>query len=293
MNYFEVWIGDWLRKTMSLSMGEQGAYFLLVLSYFSERQALPADYEELYGICKAKTTSERKQAKKVIDKYFPIEEDGLRHNSKCDEKIEEFTKKIQTARSNGANGGRPRNSNENGGEKTDVGFSGLPNENPNESSSIPNPQSPGSFKQINAREVKPVLPDNPTDTERAVFLLTEIRIPHADQPRTVSAFEERSLRGLIAHLGFEKIEKAISTCGEERKYGTIQQIRDLATGKTKPIDSTKQVAGKRNGYSMPERNTTSPAYKPYIGDKNTKEEAVPMTDEVRELMKGMKVFQKQ
>lgn len=102
MNYFELYPGDYLRDTMRLSLLDHGAYLRLMVAYYSEEQPLPALHADLYTITSAVSSADKAAVRKVADRYFPVGEDGLRHNNRADEEIVKAQKRIQTARENGA-----------------------------------------------------------------------------------------------------------------------------------------------------------------------------------------------
>jgi uncharacterized protein YdaU (DUF1376 family) len=120
VNYYERYCGDYASKTSKLSLQQHGAYTLLLDEYYSNESPLPADYRELYRICRAMTPAEREAVRFVADKFFPVNGDGSRHNEKADEILIKALKRINASKDNGKNGGRPPK------EKP----SGLSNENP-------------------------------------------------------------------------------------------------------------------------------------------------------------------
>lgn len=109
MNYFEFYPGDYLRDTTRLTLIEHGAYLRLLIAYYSEEKALPADVGELYVITCAVSSADKVAVKKVADRFFPIAADGLRHKARVDEEIAKAQKRIATARENGSKGGRRSN----------------------------------------------------------------------------------------------------------------------------------------------------------------------------------------
>lgn len=102
MNYFELYPGDYLRDTSRLGLVDHGAYLRLMMAYYSEEQPLPADYADLYTIVAAINAADKAAVRKVADRYFPVGDDGQRHNNRADEEIVKAQKRIQTARENGA-----------------------------------------------------------------------------------------------------------------------------------------------------------------------------------------------
>ena len=106
MNYFELYPGDYRRDTARLSLAEHGAYLLLMADYYASEQPLPADLPALYRIVGAQGAAEQRAVRSVADQYFPVAEDGLRHNARADREIAKAQKRIHAARQNGAKGGR-------------------------------------------------------------------------------------------------------------------------------------------------------------------------------------------
>ncbi|HDS1579565.1 TPA: YdaU family protein [Stenotrophomonas maltophilia] len=87
MNYFELYPGDYLRDTSRLSLADHGAYLRLMLAYYAEESPLPEALTELYVIAGAVTTADRSAVRKVAERYFPVADDGLRHNPRVDAEI--------------------------------------------------------------------------------------------------------------------------------------------------------------------------------------------------------------
>lgn len=109
MNYFEFYGGDYTRDTAHLSLSEHGAFLLLLTTYYSTEKPLPADLGAVQRIARAVTTDEQQAAARVAEEFFPVAEDGLRHNDRADKEIEKARKRIETARDNGRRGGRRPN----------------------------------------------------------------------------------------------------------------------------------------------------------------------------------------
>ena len=106
MNYFELYPGDYLKATQRLTLLEHGAYLRLLMAYYGEEEALPADLGELYVTVSAISAADKAAVRKVADRFFPVAADGLRHNDRADAEIEKAQKRIAAAKANGAKGGR-------------------------------------------------------------------------------------------------------------------------------------------------------------------------------------------
>jgi uncharacterized phage protein (TIGR02220 family) len=107
VNYYERYCGDYARDTGHLSLQEHGAYTVMLDTYYATETALPADYKALYRICRAMSGREQDAVRSVADQFFPVAEDGLRHNGRADKTIEKALKRINAAKGNGSLGGRP------------------------------------------------------------------------------------------------------------------------------------------------------------------------------------------
>jgi uncharacterized protein YdaU (DUF1376 family) len=108
VNYYERYCGDYAKKTARLTLIQHGAYTLLLDEYYSAEQPLPDDLDELFRICRAMTKPEQEAVRFVAERFFPVAEDGLRHNDRADEMIEKARPKMEAARTNGKKGGRPK-----------------------------------------------------------------------------------------------------------------------------------------------------------------------------------------
>lgn len=139
MNFYKRFMGDYGKKTAHLSLMEHGAYTLLLDAIYATEKGLPADHVGLYRICRAMSKSEQGAVSRVADEFFPVGDDGLRHNERAAEEIEDAAPFIEAARSNGLKGGRPR-------KKPSDKPNGFLDDNPEQthekSSPEPKPSSP-------------------------------------------------------------------------------------------------------------------------------------------------------
>ena len=98
MEWYRKFVGRYRRKTLALSQGQHGCYTLLMDEYYLSQGPLPPDDASLYSICKAISRQERNNAKTVANQYFPLSDDGMRHNKTCDEEIAHFVHRSDTNR---------------------------------------------------------------------------------------------------------------------------------------------------------------------------------------------------
>jgi uncharacterized protein YdaU (DUF1376 family) len=133
MNYFEFYPGDYSRDTRHCSLAEHGAFLLLLSAYYATEKPLPADYVALYRMCSAMTPGEQAAVRSVADTFFPVADDGLRHNKRADAEIPKAQSRIEKARTNGKAGGRPPKAS----KKPSENPAGLQNETQQEPSGNP------------------------------------------------------------------------------------------------------------------------------------------------------------
>lgn len=128
MNYYERYCGDYGRDTAHLSLAEHGAYTLMLDAYYSTERGLPADVGALCRMCRAVSKAEQASVRNVAEQFFPVGQDGLRHNARAAREIPKARKRIDAAKANGTRGGRPHKPNAN-----PLGYpSGIPPGNPDQ-----------------------------------------------------------------------------------------------------------------------------------------------------------------
>jgi uncharacterized phage protein (TIGR02220 family) len=156
MNYYERWCADYVKKTLGLRMLEHGAYTRLLDAYYIGNGPLPDHLPTLFTIAGASTKDERAAVQKIVDQYFPLGSDGMRHNERADEEIAKYYKRIEASHVNGSKGGRPRTRNP-------AGFARKPNGNPMgypAHNPAHNPIETPSCTTTSPKGLKP-LPDSP------------------------------------------------------------------------------------------------------------------------------------
>lgn len=108
MNFWKRYPADYRKKTSRLNLAMHGAYTLLLDEVYTTEAPLPADIGELYRICTAMTKDERAAVDTVAARYFPVGDDGMRHNERAIEELDEAAPAVAAARANGKKGGRPK-----------------------------------------------------------------------------------------------------------------------------------------------------------------------------------------
>jgi uncharacterized protein YdaU (DUF1376 family) len=150
---------DYARDTAHLSLSEHGAYALLLDAYYSTGRPLPGPIAALMRLCRATTPTERKAVENVAESFFPVCEDGLRHNEQADRDLVEYNERVEFNRRVGALGGRPRKS----GDNPDANPSGIPTANPNA-----NPNGYPQITLLQKSEVRSQKLEKSVGTARAV-----------------------------------------------------------------------------------------------------------------------------
>lgn len=103
MNYYPRFPGDYMRKTMHLSMLEDGAYTRLLDWYYANDRAIPHDRR--YAVSRATSSAERTAVDAVLCEFF-VTEEGHHRNLRADTEIAAAAKRIEAAKLNGSKGGR-------------------------------------------------------------------------------------------------------------------------------------------------------------------------------------------
>ena len=76
MNFFKLYIGDYLRDTGTLTLAQHGAYMLMLMQHYANETPLPTG-RELYRLLRADTKLERDAIDFVAAKFWIATEDGL------------------------------------------------------------------------------------------------------------------------------------------------------------------------------------------------------------------------
>jgi uncharacterized protein YdaU (DUF1376 family) len=224
VNYYRRFMADYGSKTASLSLAEHGAYNLLLDTCYSTERGLPAAYDALYRLCRAMTKPEQDAVKSVADAFFPIGQDGLRHNPRADDEIAKAKATIAKQRESGVESAAKRwSTNGSTHKSTDTEAIQPPTSNlqpPNTNNQPPTStrgQNPSAARRASARvngKAKIEPPTNPcwdgysgaytlrygvapTRNAKVNAMLARLleRIPVAEAP-DIAAFYVRSNRGL-------------------------------------------------------------------------------------------------
>lgn len=91
MNFYKHFIGDYQRDTMHLTMMQDGAYRRLLDACYATERVLPADTDACYRLARAFTKDERDAADAVLSEFFPVGQDGVRHNKRTEKELANAT----------------------------------------------------------------------------------------------------------------------------------------------------------------------------------------------------------
>jgi uncharacterized protein YdaU (DUF1376 family) len=109
VNYFEMHVNDYQRKTAHLSLVEHGAYFLMLQANYASERPLPSDKKVLYRLLRAESKQEKAAIDSVVRQFWVQTEEGL-INRRASEKIVEYREWVEKQRANGKRRGKPNES---------------------------------------------------------------------------------------------------------------------------------------------------------------------------------------
>lgn len=108
MNYYPHHIGDYTKDTMALSQGEHGAYRLLIDAAYAGEDGIAPD--EVHAIARAASAAERRNADRVIAKFFTLR-DGRYYQSRIDREVAAYQEKSAKASASAQKRWSERNAN--------------------------------------------------------------------------------------------------------------------------------------------------------------------------------------
>lgn len=107
MNHYPRHVGDYLRKTIGLTLAQDGAYTRMIDLYYSSEQILPKK-PEIFQEIRCRSKSDREAVSFVLAKFFIETDDGYRHE-RCDEELLKYKDKSAKAKAAGEASGKARN----------------------------------------------------------------------------------------------------------------------------------------------------------------------------------------
>lgn len=106
MNYFELHVGDYQRKTAHLSLAEHGAYSLMLQAFYATEKPLPDNRKILYRMLRVASKRERTAVDSVCDQFWYTVEGGL-SNKRAEQVLAAYHNWLAKQKANGSQGGRP------------------------------------------------------------------------------------------------------------------------------------------------------------------------------------------
>lgn len=220
-----------MRKTMHLSMLEDGAYTRLLDWYYANDRPIPHDRR--YAVSRASTATERTAVDAVLAEFF-VSSEGVHRNERADAEIIAGAKRIKAAKENGGKGGR----------KPKAKPNGEPEDNPLGSDLLTQEQSSLSPNSLRSEEQEAIASSSPASAvvlaiekfdcphQRIRDLYAEI-LPSLPQIRKWDPDRERALRSRWTE---QVKEKGWATADEGvewfRKFFTAVSDNDWAMGRS-------------------------------------------------------------
>ena len=103
MIWYKFHLGDYITHTLHLADAEDLAYRRLLDLYYMSEKPIPLDTEAV----SRKIRLDRDITESVLSEFFEKTETGYR-NARCDAEIAKYQHQVQTNRSLGKRGGRPK-----------------------------------------------------------------------------------------------------------------------------------------------------------------------------------------
>lgn len=247
MNYYERYCGDYQRDTAHLSLTEHGAFTMLLDTYYATEKPLGFDSVSLFRICRAMNPEEQAAVVRVADEFFPVCDDGLRHNKRADALIASTRAKLDAKRDNGKKGGRPKKAAEPTGKlpETETQTEGeseqKPADNLNKSSPTPTPVNPSVSKDTGetpSESQGDLLGDGPAGmtAQEAVWSLGVPMLVAAGQA-------DRNARSLLGKwckaYGATAVQAAIVRCSQAQ---AVEPVSWLIAALGAPAPKSEDVA---------------------------------------------------
>jgi len=107
MHYYQHNIAEYRADTAHLSMLEHGAYRQLLHWYYLDEKPIPIEINTVFRRLCARTEEEQEAVKIVLAEFFSRTESGYFH-ARCDREISAYAAKLDSHRSRGKLGGRPK-----------------------------------------------------------------------------------------------------------------------------------------------------------------------------------------
>lgn len=87
MNFYKHHLGDYAKDTADLDALEHGIYRQLLDFYYATEKPLPNDWRVLRRVSNADRPAWQAALRRVVERFFPLGEDGLRHNKRVEKEL--------------------------------------------------------------------------------------------------------------------------------------------------------------------------------------------------------------
>jgi len=115
---------EWIAGTQGMSLEEEGLYTRIIMRYYSRGEALPDDPAEIARICNVNKRVVRRLLPKLLSKFD--QSGGKLLLKRCEIELKLALNRLQSARLNGAKGGRPKHLAEPGGSARQKAHARVP-----------------------------------------------------------------------------------------------------------------------------------------------------------------------
>ncbi len=97
MNHYPRHIGDYLKKTLGLSMRQDGAYNRMMDLYYTEEKPLPLVRVDLYDSLRCRDKADRDAVEHCLRKFFTETSAGF-VNDRCEEELTKYHERSESAK---------------------------------------------------------------------------------------------------------------------------------------------------------------------------------------------------
>lgn len=203
MDYYKRYMGDYGRDTGHLSIEQHGAYILLLDHYYSRGKPLMASIPALCRLCRAVTKSEQLSVTAVVEEFFPLAADGLRHNKRADEELAKWEELSSQASEAGKRGAQKRWGPNSGGNnlRHSEGYSGGDNRRHSQRSSERSSGEHGEKIALQLHSQKPSPDPEPKATPEPELETRARASPHSRKPVSAAELLASSQNGKHAAEG--------------------------------------------------------------------------------------------
>jgi uncharacterized protein YdaU (DUF1376 family) len=259
INYYERFVGDFQRDTGHLSCTEIGVFDRLLDHYYATENPLPFGHADLCRIARAMDKIEQKAVKRITDEFFPVADDGMRHNARADKEIAKAMNRINSAKENGKKGGRPPKAKPDDEPKTDQSDNQTETqEKPTGFQSANPPETRSGVHHMPCTNVNPSTPQRASTTEPestpaglvCARLRSEARIPgvNPQHPKLLALLKAGLTADEIVSAGMDANGKGFAWVlaaaeGRRREASSVRPLPDAKPSRHSGFETIDYRAG--------------------------------------------------